>query len=62
MVKADGRKTDTDVVKELARCRAALSALSGLPDERPASEHAERIARRFSWLAKVLGRLDAERC
>ncbi|HEY6009492.1 MAG TPA: hypothetical protein VIU40_14290 [Geobacteraceae bacterium] len=49
-----------DAKKELAVAKAALSALSGLPDEEPVAAHADAISDRLGWAAKLVGRLDGE--
>lgn len=43
---------------ELARAKAALSALSGLPDAATVAEHADAIEARLGWAAKVIRRLE----
>lgn len=51
---------DREVVMELRRAKAALSALSGLPDDATVAEHADAIAESLGWAAKVVRRLDSE--
>lgn len=45
---------------ELARAKAALAALSGLPDAATVAEHADAIEAKLGWAAKVVRRLDSE--
>ena len=50
---------EVDVV-ELARAKAALSALSGLPDAATVAEHADAISDRLGWAKRLVDRLDEE--
>lgn len=57
MREADVRR---ELILELARAKAALSALSGLPDAATVAEHADAISGKLGWAAKLVGRLDGE--
>lgn len=48
------------VTKELKVAKAALSALSGLPDDAAVSVHAGNIAARLERVAVLIARLDDE--
>lgn len=50
--------TDKEVVRELARARAALSSLSGLPDEAEVRDHVDVISERFSRISRLVAALD----
>lgn len=51
---------DREVERELRRAKAALSALSGLPDAATVAEHADAISERLGWATRLVARLDDE--